>query len=89
MEMSNNARWKIYAELEEIPSTVAPPQRIHSNLTLALAWRSLLTLFCQELLYEQQVDYLERCMALNQSDQFAKSTPFSKFQKLVLAVITN
>jgi hypothetical protein len=90
MKKSNISQWKIYAELEEIPSAVKPPQTDSSNLTSALAgaWRSLLTTFCQELLYEQQVDYLERCMTLSQSPH-AKSTSLNQFQKLFLAVILN
>ena len=94
MKKLNHSQWKIYAELEEIPSAVAPPQADASTLTsaLAIAWRSLLNTFCQELLYEQQVDYLERCMALNQSplNPFPQSTTaasLNQFQKLFLAVI--
>ncbi len=92
MKISGKRQWEVYAELEEIPNTVTAPQVRQSRNAKALTnvWRSLLDTFCQELLYEQQVEYLERCIALNQlqPDKAAKSKTLVKLQKLFLAVIT-
>lgn len=92
MKTSGKRQWEVYAELEEIPNTVTAPQFRQSRSAKALttAWRSLLDSFCQELSYEQQMEYLERCIELNQSqpDKAAKAKTFGKLQKLFLAVIT-
>lgn len=58
-------QWQIYKELELIPDFVSEPPTGQPILTLPLRtfWRSLLNLLSEELVYEQQIEHLERCLA--------------------------
>lgn len=60
--------WKTYKELELIPNSV-PTSRNKLSFTVgfAKAWQFLVTALTQELVYtDQQVEYLERCWAIEQ-----------------------
>ena len=79
---TNNAQWQTYKHLELIPDSVPNPDASVSAFTfgLNLAWRSLLSLLMDELVDEQQVEYIERCWALNESGQ--RANPSSPLQRL-------
>jgi hypothetical protein len=97
--MSTQSQWKVYAELEQIPGLIAESQMTESKLiqplqavgqTLSRGFSaSLLNLFCRELYYEQQIEYLERCLECSQfqSQQGEKANSWRGFQKLFLAVL--
>ncbi|MBD2313658.1 hypothetical protein H6G20_18480 [Desertifilum sp. FACHB-1129] len=63
--------WQLYKRLELISSRVPDPRRSRLQLKwgVDLAWRSLLNLLVDELIEEQQVEYLERCWALDESKE--------------------
>lgn len=58
--------WQAYKALELIPDAV-PPQANRLNFAFGLnqIWRLLLVALTQELVDEQQIEYLERCWAVN------------------------
>lgn len=92
MSAQTGTQWKFYAALEEIPDTVPEPQTLPSMIThpWAAVWRSFVNLFCQELLYEQQIDYAERCFQIDQShaSEANDSNQWNKLGKLMVDVIT-
>jgi hypothetical protein len=61
-------QWQVYQELELIPHFVSEPQAKQPILTLPLRafWRSLINLLSEELVYEQQVEHLEKCLAASE-----------------------
>jgi hypothetical protein len=70
--ITNGDRWQDYKQLELIPdktlkSNVDRPRFLFG---LDLAWQTLLSLLVDELVEEQQVEYLERCWNL---DEFGQS----------------
>ena len=79
---TNNKQWQTYKQLELISDSVPNPDVRASTFTSGLnfAWRSLLSLLMDELVDEQQVEYIERCWALNEFGQKAK--PSSPLQRL-------
>lgn len=65
-------QWKVYQQLELIPETIPDPARQSNPLVSGLnsfLWRPLLALLMEELILEQQMEYLERCWFLNQLDE--------------------
>lgn len=58
--------WQTYKVLELIPDAVPNPQvnRLNFGFGLDQAWRLLIVALTQELVYEQQIEYLERCWAV-------------------------
>lgn len=64
---TSNSQWRTYQQLELIPGTIANPAHQTNPLTstLNLLWRPLLGLLMDELVEEQQVEYLDRCWSLN------------------------
>lgn len=68
--ITNKSQWQIYKELELIPDSVTYSQA--NNMTFAFGldrvWRLLIIALTQELVEEQQVEYLERCLAVNNFD---------------------
>lgn len=80
---TTNYQWQTYKQLELIPDSVPNPYASGSAFTfgLSLAWRSLLSLLMDELVDEQQVEYIERCWTLNEFGQGDKS-PSSPLQRL-------
>lgn len=78
----DNTHWNVYRQLELIPDTVPDPQADAGfNFGLDRIWGKLLSLLADELVEEQQVEYLERCFALNESGQGEKSAS-STLQRL-------
>lgn len=61
------SQWQNYKELELLPSSLPKPQANKPAFAFGLeqVWRLLIVALTQELVYEQQVEYLERCWALN------------------------
>jgi hypothetical protein len=59
---SADSKWQAYQRLEMLPPQVT---RSVPTFTFGLGylWRTLLQLLVAELIEEQQVDYLERCLA--------------------------
>lgn len=72
---TNNSHWQTYKQLELIPDSIPNPYARVSTFKFGLnhAWRSLLSLLVDELVTEQQVEYIERCWALNEFGQRDKS----------------
>lgn len=74
--------WQKYKELELISDTVPAPQAsIKFAFGLKQAWRLLLVALTQELVYEQQVEYLQRCWTENEIEQNQEADP-NTLQKL-------
>lgn len=64
---TNGSQWNTYQQLELIPSVANPANRTNYLTTkLNALWRPLLALLMDELVEEQQVEYLERCLSLNE-----------------------
>ncbi len=65
-------QWQFYKDLELIPDSVLEPQA--SKLAIALPlrqlWRLLIDALARELVYEQQIEYLERCWTVGDSEPF-------------------
>jgi hypothetical protein len=97
--MLHKAQWAIYAQLELIPSAIAEQQRQDSNSVLLLqsikqalgrnVYAPLINLFSRELYPDQQLEYLEGCLALGLSQPNQANEPVTRygFQKLFLAVM--
>jgi hypothetical protein len=85
--ITNESQWEAYKKLELIPDSVANPQANTLSFTFGLnqAWRLLLTALMDELVDELQVDYLERCWALNdfESDDNASFQSLQRFWMLM------
>lgn len=77
---SRVSQWQLYKQLELIPDSVPNPQT-HSKLGLSWVWRSLIELLIDELIDEQEVDYLERCWTLEESEAVQQS-PSKTLQRL-------
>lgn len=64
---TNDCQWALYKQLELIPPRT--PHPYDRSIPLASAfnplWKSLLRLLLDELVYEQQIEYLDRCWSLN------------------------
>lgn len=71
-----DCQWQAYKQLELIPDSASNPYANSTNFTFGMnkLWRGLLTLLLDELVEEQQVEYLERCWALNKFTQENKSS---------------
>ncbi len=78
-------QWQIYQELELLPTTLQAPQAVMSPVAAYLGnrWRSLLDRQTSKLDYEQQVDYLERRLALNGYETTGKASAFRQLWKLL------
>jgi hypothetical protein len=64
---TNDCQWALYKQLELIPPSTPNPYDRSIPLAFAFnpAWRSLLRSLLDELVQEQQIEYLDRCWALN------------------------
>ncbi|MEC4985865.1 MAG: hypothetical protein SAJ37_11625 [Oscillatoria sp. PMC 1068.18] len=72
--VTNQLQWQTYKQLELLPNSVENPQlkKTKFALGLDLVWRSLIVALTKELIYrDQQVEYLERCWAL----EFEQNSP--------------
>jgi hypothetical protein len=82
----HDSQWQAYKRLESIPEFVPDPRipEVRSVLGLGWLWRGLLHLLVDELVAEQQVEYLERCWELDVSGQSEKSPSNSLHRLWVL-----
>jgi hypothetical protein len=81
---TETSRWETYKTLELIPDAVPNPYQQKPTFTFGLdqAWRILITVLTQELVYyEQQISYLERCLAASEFEAEKKPSSNS-LQKL-------
>lgn len=86
--LNQKSQWQTYKQLELIPDSVPNPDAKVATFKFGLvkfglgrAWRSLLSLLIDELVdQEQQVEYIERCWALNEFGE--KDNPTSSLQRL-------
>ncbi|WP_143467486.1 hypothetical protein [Leptolyngbya ohadii] len=64
----DESRWHLYKQLELLPASVPNPANKDNPFAIGLnaLWRPLLGLLMDELVEEQQVEYLDRCWALNE-----------------------
>lgn len=63
---SETSCWQSYKALELIPDAVLPKTNtLKFAFGLNQVWRLLLVALTQELVYEQQIEYLERCWTVN------------------------
>lgn len=66
-DTTKKSQWQTYKKLELIPNSAPEPQA--NKLTFAFGvdqvWRLLIVALTRELVYEQQVEYLERCWPLD------------------------
>ena len=76
---TNDCQWALYKQLEQIPSRTPHPYDRTFPLSSALnaLWRPLLTALVHELVEEQQVEYLDRCWALDEFSDHDRSSPNS------------
>lgn len=65
--ITEKSQWQNYKELELLPNSLPKPEANKQKFAFGLeqAWRLLIVALGRELVYEQQVEYLERCWALN------------------------
>jgi hypothetical protein len=73
---ASRLQWHAYKQMELIPEPRPNPADQSSPLTsgLNLLWRALLNLLVAELIAEQrEVEYLDRCWLLNESDEQQQS----------------
>jgi len=72
----DDAQWHNYKQLELISESVPNPSTHRNPIRtgLNIAWRSLLALLVDELIEEQQVEYLERCWSLNELGERERSS---------------
>jgi hypothetical protein len=70
-QSDSESQWQAYQRLELIPDSVSQPTLAATTPTWGLGWlwRGLLHLLMDELVVEQQVEYLERCWYHNASEQ--------------------
>lgn len=70
--MQDIHQWYVYKRLEHIPGSVPEPPVNHFptfTLPLRMFWRSFLDAVAKELSYEQQLQYLERCLEMSDLEQ--------------------
>lgn len=78
-------QWQLYKKLELIPNSVSQPRTKQTILAfpLQLAWKVLIDALANELVYEQQIDYLERCLAQNQTELCLTENTWHKLWSLM------
>jgi hypothetical protein len=81
----NEFRWQAYQELELLPDSVSQPNStaIKPIWGLTQVWRGFLNLLMDELVTEQQIDYLERCWSLNESEQHSSRNTLKRLWVLM------
>ena len=77
-------RWEAYQQLELVPDPIDNPDRHRGGFKFGIdspverlcqrVWRTLLGLLVDELVTEQQIDYLDRCWEANEGDRSAAKT---------------
>lgn len=68
--LTNKSQWKAYKELELIPHSVPYSQANKVTFAFGLdrVWQLLIVALTQELVEDQQVEYLERCLTASNFD---------------------
>ncbi|MCU0536720.1 MAG: hypothetical protein MUD14_22765 [Hydrococcus sp. Prado102] len=78
-------QWQLYKQLELIPDSIPkqPTKQPVLTLPLQLAWKVFIDALANELVYEQQVEYLERCLAQSQSESYLTRKTWRKLWSLM------
>jgi hypothetical protein len=78
-------QWQLYKKLELIPDSASQPMNKQGIITfpLQLAWKVLIDALAKELVYEQQIEYLERCLAQSQSEFYLTNNTWQKLWSLM------
>lgn len=65
--ITEKTQWENYKELELIPDSIPESQGDKRAFAFGLdrVWKVLIVALTRELVYEQQVEYLQRCWDLN------------------------
>lgn len=81
-QATNN--WYLYKNLELLPPSQTPPASI-PTFGVDRLWRGLLGLLADELIEEQRVEYLERCLQHDIAEPQAKAQTsiWKQFLKLI------
>lgn len=77
--------WQIYKKLEFLPDSLPEPS-VEEGIylyPLRQAWRILLDVLVNELIYEQQIEFLERCLKQDILDIYTEKKSWKKFLKLL------
>ncbi|MGB3536422.1 MAG: hypothetical protein WBA13_23245 [Microcoleaceae cyanobacterium] len=61
IKCATDSAWETYKRLEGLPTDLPQPPSPHVTLGTQYLWRKLLDLLADELVYDQQVEFLERC----------------------------
>lgn len=86
MKTQFKTQWQTYKELELLPDSVSQQETNKSiMLPLRAAWRLLIHALANELVFEQQIEYLERCWTLGESEPYTavKSKTWHKLWTLM------
>jgi hypothetical protein len=77
--------WQRYKELEILPDFIPDPSIEAGTFMYPLreAWRILLNVLADELVYEQQIEFLERCLAQDLLEFYTDKKSWKKFLKLI------
>jgi hypothetical protein len=67
-------RWEVYKHLELVPDEIDRPNRGGFKFGIARVWRTLIGLLMDELVTEQQIDYLDRCWGVDEKDRSPSKT---------------
>lgn len=69
-------RWEAYKQLELVPDSIDNPDRHRGGFKFGIdrVWRTLLGLLIDELVSEQQVEYLDRCWNVDAKDRSPSKT---------------
>lgn len=67
--LNEKSLWENYRELELIPNSISEPSvRKTFSWGIDRVWRVLIVALTQELVYEQQVEYIQRCWERDRLD---------------------
>ncbi|WNZ24931.1 hypothetical protein HJG54_20135 [Leptolyngbya sp. NK1-12] len=71
-----DCQWQRYRQLELLPESVPNPY-LENTFGLGWLWRGFVKALVDELIEEQQVDYLNRCWSLDEFGEAEASPPHS------------
>lgn len=83
--MDIKPHWQLYKELECLPDSILEPTAEPAVLTFPLrtAWKVLMNVLAQELVYEQQIEFLERCLDNDLDKKDSSKNFWGKFWRLI------
>lgn len=69
-------RWEAYKQLELVPDAIDRRSIDRGDFKFGIdrVWRTLIALLVDELVTEQQIDYLDRCWQANEGDRSPSKT---------------